>query len=46
MDEQVKRFNEASRGIVKTNADRAEEATRKERYDHKLYDMPYKPFLT
>jgi len=46
MDEQVKRFNEASRGIVKTNADRAEEAARKERYDHKLYDMPYKPFLT
>lgn len=28
MDEQVKRFNEASRGIVKTNAQRAEDAAR------------------
>jgi len=46
MDEQVKRFNLASRGIVKTNAQRAEEAARKERYDHKLYDMPYRPYLT
>jgi hypothetical protein len=31
MDEQVNRFNEASRGIVKTNAQRAEEATRAKR---------------
>ena len=31
MDRNVARFNEASRGIVKTNAQRAEEAARAKR---------------
>ena len=35
MDLQVKRFNEASRGIVKTNAQRAEEAAKAKRNEDK-----------
>lgn len=38
MDEQVKRFNDASRGIVKTNAQRAEEAARAKRMQDKFDD--------
>ena len=48
MDEQVKRFNQASRGIVKTNAQRADEAAHAKRMEGKYVGpvayMPHWPF--